>query len=177
MSFTEKQLQALQRNVAPRNIRTRAIGGKELAYVEGWYAISAANRIFGFDGWDRETVETRCVLARETRGSSVAVYTARVRVAVRAGERTIVRDGHGTGEGRGTLVGEAHDLALKAAETDATKRALVTFGKGLWIGALCQWSRQAGNETGCDTTRSGRRRNCERGGGLHSRGPLRRPRR
>ena len=41
----------------------------------------------------------------------------------------IVREGHGTGEGRGTSPGEVHDIALKAAETDATKRALATFGK------------------------------------------------
>ena len=42
---------------------------------------------------------------------------------------TIVREGHGTGEGRGTSPGEVHDIALKAAETDATKRALATFGR------------------------------------------------
>src|SRR5262249_11527210 len=34
-----------------------------------------------------------------------------------------------TGEGRGISPGEVHDIALKAAETDATKRALATFGK------------------------------------------------
>jgi Rad52/22 family double-strand break repair protein len=44
----------------------------------------------------------------------------------------IVRDGYGTGEGRGSL-SEAHDLALKTAETDATKRALVTFGKAFGL--------------------------------------------
>ena len=32
-------------------------------------------------------------------------------------------------KGRGTSPGEVHDIALKAAETDATKRALATFGK------------------------------------------------
>ena len=37
---------------------------------------------------------------------------------------TIIREGHGSGEGRGTSPGEVHDIALKAAETDATKRAL-----------------------------------------------------
>ena len=42
---------------------------------------------------------------------------------------TTIREGHGTGEGRGTSPGEVHDIALKAAETDATKRALATFGK------------------------------------------------
>jgi hypothetical protein len=42
---------------------------------------------------------------------------------------TVIREGHGTGEGRGTSPGEVHDIALKAAETDATKRALATFGR------------------------------------------------
>ena len=103
--------------------------GATLSYIEGWYAISEANRIFGFDGWNRETVESRCVLARENRGTFLAVYTARVRISVQAGGATIVREGHGSGEGRGASPGEVHDTALKAAETDATKRALATFGR------------------------------------------------
>ena len=45
-------------------------------------AISEANRIFGFDGWSRETLDSRCVLARENRGSFVAVYIAKVRITV-----------------------------------------------------------------------------------------------
>ena len=109
-----------------RHVRTRA---RELSYIEGWYAISEANRIFGFDAWSRETVETRCVLARENRGSFLAVYTAKVRITVHADGTTVVREGHGSGEGRGTSPGDVHDIALKAAETDATKRALATFGK------------------------------------------------
>ena len=99
------------------------------SYLEGWYAISEANRIFGFDGWSRETVESKCVLARENRGTFLAVYIARVRVTVHADGATIIREGHGTGEGHGTSPGEVHDIALKVAETDATKRALATFGK------------------------------------------------
>jgi Rad52/22 family double-strand break repair protein len=129
MGFSAKQLQALRRPPGRSHIRTREANGRELTYLEGWYAISEANRIFGFDGWSRETLESRCVLARETRGNFLAVYLARVRVTVHADGATIIREGHGTGEGRGTSPGEVHDIALKAAETDATKRALATFGK------------------------------------------------
>ena len=71
----------------------------------------------------------RCVLARENRGLFTAVYTAKVRITVHADGATIVREGHGSGEGRGHSPGEVHDIALKAAETDGTKRALATFGK------------------------------------------------
>jgi hypothetical protein len=56
-----------------------------------------------------------------------AAYTAKVRVSVRAGDITIVWEGSGTGEGRAPTPGQAHELALKGAETDATKRALATL--------------------------------------------------
>jgi DNA recombination protein Rad52 len=127
--FSAKQVKALRRNLDHRYVRTREANGRKLSYIEGWYAISEANRIFGFDGWSRETVDSRCVLARENRGSFLAVYTARVRISVQAGGSTIIREGHGSGEGRAASPGEVHDIALKAAETDATKRALATFGK------------------------------------------------
>lgn len=133
MSFSDAQIRALQRNVPSRNLRSRIRDGKELTYLEGWYAVHTANRIFGFDGWDRETVETRCVVAREARGSYSVVYAAKVRISVRIGEHVIIRDGHGTGESRGGSPGDAHDLALKAAETDATKRALATFGRAFGL--------------------------------------------
>ena len=102
MAFSAKQEQALRRHPNSRFIRTREAHGRELTYLEGWYAISEANRIFGFDGWNRETIESKCVLARENRGNFLAVYIARVRVTVHADGATIVREGHGTGEGHDT---------------------------------------------------------------------------
>jgi hypothetical protein len=130
MAFSVKQVRALKREPDHRHVRTRhAHDGRQLSYLEGWYSISEANRIFGFDGWSRETVESRCVLARENKGIFLAVYIARVRLTVQADGASIIREGHGTGEGRGMSPGEVHDIALKAAETDATKRALATFGK------------------------------------------------
>jgi Rad52/22 family double-strand break repair protein len=129
MAFSTKQVQALRRSLNRRQVRTREANGREFSYIEAWFAISEANRIFGFDGWNRETVKSRCVLARENRGSFLVVYIARVRITVNADGMAIIREGHGSGEGRGTSPGEVHDIALKAAETDATKRALATFGK------------------------------------------------
>src|SRR6478609_7760908 len=129
MGFSDKQLKVLRRNFDHRCVRSRTVNGRQLSYIEGWYAISQANRIFGFDAWSRETVESRCVLSRENRGAFLAVYTAKVRITVEADGMKIIREGHGSGEGRANSPGEVHDTALKAAETDATKRALATFGK------------------------------------------------
>jgi hypothetical protein len=129
MGFSARQTLALRRNLDSRFVRTREAHGRALYYIEGWYAISEANRIFGFDSWSRETIESKCVLARENRGTFLAVYIARVRITVHADGTTVIREGHGTGEGHGSSPSEVHDIALKAAETDATKRALATFGK------------------------------------------------
>jgi hypothetical protein len=129
MSFSANQIRKLQRDVKACDIRTREVNGRELSYIEGWHAISEANRIFGFDGWNRETIETRCVVSRDNRGTHHVVYVAKVRVTVRAESETVVREGFGTGEAQGGTAGEAHEKAIKTAETDATKRAFATFGK------------------------------------------------
>src|SRR5262245_16288958 len=73
MGFSAKQVKALRRSLDRRYVRTREANGRELSYIESWYAISEANRIFGFDAWSRETFDSRCVLARENRGAFLAV--------------------------------------------------------------------------------------------------------
>ena len=45
MGFSAKQVQALRRSLSPRQVRTREAHGRELFYIEGWYAITEANRI------------------------------------------------------------------------------------------------------------------------------------
>jgi hypothetical protein len=129
MAFSSTQLRALKRELKASHIRTRQSQGRELSYIEGWHAIMEANRIFGFDAWSRETIESKCVLSREIRGSFHVVYVAKVRITVRAEEHIVIREGFGAGEAQCPTLGEAHDKAIKTAETDATKRALATFGR------------------------------------------------
>ncbi len=142
MSFSTAQLRKLQRDVKGEDIRKREVNGRELSYIEGWHAIAEANRIFGFDGWNRETIETRCVLSRESRGEFNVIYVAKVRITVRADLDIVIREGFGSGDAKAGSVGEAHDKAIKTAETDATKRALATFGKPFGL-SLYVGTRQA----------------------------------
>ena len=44
MGFSTKQVQALRRSLNSRNVCTREAHGRELSYIEGWYAISEADR-------------------------------------------------------------------------------------------------------------------------------------
>ena len=59
MGFEGQQIRKLRAKLRPRHVRSRLVEGTELHYLEGWHVIAEANRIFGFDGWDRETVETK----------------------------------------------------------------------------------------------------------------------
>ncbi len=133
MAFSEVQTKALSAKLQAKHVRLRDGDGVALPYIEGWHAIAEANRIFGFEGWDRETIETRCVWHGTHRGRPACAYMARVRVRVRAGDEIVLREGSGTGHGQGSSPGEAHERALKTAETDATKRALVTFGNSFGL--------------------------------------------
>lgn len=132
MTFTPEQTAALSGPLDRAHVKTRQQGSANVSYIEGWHAIAEANRIFGFDGWMRETMDTRCVFdgMRKTRNGDkpAASYVARVRVTVLVGDRCIIRDGTGAGSGFGNDAGEAHESAVKEAETDAMKRALMTFG-------------------------------------------------
>ena len=128
MPFSNAQIRMLSSKLHEKHVRTREQRGMKLSYIEGWHAIEEANRIFGFDGWDRETVSAECVWEDHRRDPKACAYAARVRIRVRAGKVVVCRDGSGMGHGTGATMGEAHESALKEAETDATKRALTTFG-------------------------------------------------
>ena len=124
----EDQIKALNGKLKAAHVKTREENGQELSYIEGWFTIAEANRIFGFDGWNRETVDSVCVWQGRTGVRRVCYYTAKVRVSVQTDGRTITREGSGFGGGSGDNPGEAHEVAIKEAETDAMKRAFMTFG-------------------------------------------------
>ena len=128
MPFTEIQEKALKAKLSGKCVKTRDQDGMSLSYVEGWHTIAEANRIFGYDAWDRKTVHMACVWEGITEGLKGCSYVARVQIRVRAGDTVIVREGCGSGHGLGLSPGEAHESAIKEAETDAMKRALMTFG-------------------------------------------------
>jgi DNA recombination protein Rad52 len=128
MPFSEAQVKLLSGKLDEKVIKTRQERGKTLSYIEGWHAIAEANRVFGFEGWDRETVVAECIWQDVKREPKACAYAARVRIRVRAGDTVVYREGSGVGHGTGATLGEAHESALKEAETDATKRALATFG-------------------------------------------------
>lgn len=129
MTFTEKQKTELAGPLNKAHVKPPA-PGKYGDYIEGWRVIDEANRIFGFDGWTRETVEMVEVCRLETKigrnqdDGWMVGYRAKVRVDVGG----VIREGSAVGNGEARKLYDAVESAVKEAETDAMKRALMTFG-------------------------------------------------
>jgi DNA recombination protein Rad52 len=146
--FSERQVAALSAPLDRANVRQREQGRTRLSYLEGWQVIAEANRIFGFDGWERSTLISRCVaehersIGRDRKSGWGVTYIARVRITITAGQRTLIREGSGAGHGIDADLGLAHESALKEAETDATKRALMTFGNPFGLALYDKQQRQ-----------------------------------
>ena len=105
MTFTPEQIGLLQAKLDRSHVTSREQSGKTLSYIEGWWAIAEANRIFGFDAWHRETIvlqeTSRDLLKIKGYGGKPdydqwrVSFLARVRITV----GDIVREGTGYGSG------------------------------------------------------------------------------
>lgn len=132
MIFQDETIAALKAPLNREYVASRKQGGRDVSYIEGWHAIAEANRIFGFDGWNRETVDLAQLGEpyENQNGNKVVNYRAKVLIVVldENGIGAVKREGCGFGQGIDRDLGQAHESAIKEAETDAMKRALMTFG-------------------------------------------------
>ena len=124
LNLTKEQVNALNQPIDKANVSERWADKRKtlkLAYIESWHVIREANRIFDYD-WSSETIKMDLVHA----DNFCVTYIAKVRVIVNG----IVKEGIGAGHGRGERVpaGDKHESAVKEAESDARKRALMQFG-------------------------------------------------
>ena len=156
--FTDQQNAALRAPLDRARVQSRTgSNGAKVDFLDHWTIEEMANQIFGFDGWDCETIhlepvhEPQMVVterqAEHYRGFGIALnvvpesndgktnkpqvvacWRATVRVSVHAGGRQIVRTRNGAARSFQPTLGEAVENAIKAAETDAMKRALSSFG-------------------------------------------------
>ena len=111
MSFNEEQKKLLNQKINRSNVTFRpGGGGQELAYVESWYVIQEANRIFGFDGWSSETIEAGLV----AEDSKCVSYIAKVCITV----GIVISVGYGSGHGVGMSQWGARFMASKGIKAE-----------------------------------------------------------
>jgi DNA repair and recombination protein RAD52 len=128
--FTEKQLELLNSKLDPDHVKKNPKG---FDYIEGWRAIAAANDIFGHGYWSQEILSLQKLEegSSESRANFESHWYATVRITAWGEDgqkRNNIRDGVGYGMGYGKTLGEAAEVGIKGAATDAMKRALITFG-------------------------------------------------
>ena len=130
--FSDEQKQALTAPLDRSHVKQRSQAGRSLSYIEGWHAIAEANRIFGFDGWHRRLLDMNPCGEPQQLGDKWRVrFWATVEIKVVVYDKAfeeITRHGTGYGSGVAKDLGDAYESAIKEAETDAMKRALMTFG-------------------------------------------------
>jgi recombination DNA repair RAD52 pathway protein len=130
--LTAPQLRLLHRSVNPERIGK---DDKGFSHMEAWDIKRHLIRVFGFGGYDTENRELALVRELEIPAGSKSRWT----VVYRAQVRLIVKDvhgreiGHWDGEAIGDAqnqpsLGDAHDLALKSAASQALKRAATNLG-------------------------------------------------
>jgi len=153
-AFSAAQIAALSAPLDRALVSSREQGRSKVNYLQSWVVISEANRIFGFDGWQRQTLFSRCIAqaertigargaGREQKNGWGVTYIARVRITVCVGgQGLLIREGTGAGHGIDTDLGLAHESAIKEAETDAMKRALMTFGNPFGLALYDKSQRQ-----------------------------------
>lgn len=112
MAFTDSQIKLLEAKLSSKHVKIRMGRSKTLSYIEGWHAIAEANRIFGFDGWDREIVDSNCIWSGTIQGLNSCTYSCRVRISVHGGDTPVAREGTDFGHATGGSLWEAHERAL-----------------------------------------------------------------
>jgi hypothetical protein len=166
-AFSAAQIAALSAPLDRALVSSREQGRSRVNYLQSWVVISEANRIFGFDGWQRQTLFSRCIAqaerligargtGREQKSGWGVTYIARVRITVCVGgQGLLIREGTGAGHGIDTDLGLAHESAIKEAETDAMKRALMTFGNPFGLALYDKSQRQVSGSPATRETASG----------------------
>lgn len=105
------------------------------SHLEQWDVRRHLIRVFGFTGWGVETLELECVATNSVqngdRWKHTVVYRAQVRLTIKDTAGNIIgqwEDGAGGDAINQPHLGDAHDLAMKTALSQALKRCAVNLG-------------------------------------------------
>lgn len=126
--LTEKQKEQLLKPLNPVRVAKRSGGGgKQLSYLETWDVKAHLIRIFGFGGWSWEVQSAELVFEQDTGGKWNVGYKVVGSLTIPALSFCTYTE---AAIGSSTLPqrGEAHDMAVKTAESDAIKRAAINLG-------------------------------------------------
>lgn len=137
MGLTVEQVDALL--LPLHRGRVRQVKGN--AHLEAWDVRRHLLRVFGWGGWSFEVLSCDCILERSFwdddtktnpfKGRHTVIYrvTARLVINDASGQEIAHFDDGATGDSTNQpTLGDAHDMALKTAMSQALKRCAVNLG-------------------------------------------------
>ena len=134
MTFSNDIVKALQQPIDPLRVSK---DGKGFSHVEAWDIRRTMNKIFGFGNWSMNTRNMELVFEIESENPRKAGstrwsvgYRAQVAVEVHMpdGSRACTYTEWAAGDAINPVRGDAHDMAIKTAESQAFKRCAVNLG-------------------------------------------------
>lgn len=138
MAVTAAQRAQLLRAINPSRVGT---DGKKFSHVEGYEIRAHLNRLFDFTGWSAETLKMELIFESENaQGKWTVAYRAQLRLIV----DIAVYTEWATGDCNNfPSRADAHDMALKTAETQALKRAAANLGDQFGLSLYAKGSKEA----------------------------------
>jgi recombination DNA repair RAD52 pathway protein len=124
--LTNEQYEQLLKPLPAARIAKRKQAGMELSYLEAWDVRAHLIRIFGFGGWSATVESAELAFEDNANGKWNVGYKVVLRLSIHdlGCQYTEAAVGSSTQGSRG----EAHDMAVKTAESDALKRAAINLG-------------------------------------------------
>ncbi|MFJ8144649.1 Rad52/Rad22 family DNA repair protein [Streptomyces sp. NPDC096048] len=129
--LTDKQVAFLLQPISENRVRHL----RGMSHLEAWDVRRQLIRIFGFDGFTIETQSLDLVSERETKDGNrsrwTIVYRAQVRLTIKGTDgrpMTVFEDAAAGDAINQPSIGDAHDLAMKTALSQALKRCAVNLG-------------------------------------------------
>ena len=130
--LNQQQYEQLLKPLNPVRVAKRSGGGRQLSYLEAWDVKAHLNRIFGFLNWSSDVIESSLAFEEKNeKGQWHVAYKVTLRLRINgSGDDWVQTTYTEAAVGFASLPsrGEAHDMAIKTAESDALKRAAINLG-------------------------------------------------
>jgi recombination DNA repair RAD52 pathway protein len=123
--LNERQYAQLLSPLNESRVAKRQQAGRNLSYLEAWDVKAHLNRIFGFLNWSADVLESSLAFEEKNeKGQWNVGYKVTLALRINGASYTEAAVGSASLPQRG----EAHDMAIKSAESDALKRAAINLG-------------------------------------------------
>lgn len=123
--LNDAQYEQLLKPLNGSRIAKRSQAGRNLSYLEAWDVKAHLNRIFGFTNWSADVFSAELAFEDQNeKGQWQVGYKVIMCLRVNGATYSEAAVGSASLPQRG----EAHDMAIKTAESDALKRAAINLG-------------------------------------------------